>query len=253
MTSIIKFRFPGLWNSEYPVVVNRLIDITGAHDPQALRLQRSFDRLAEFRPLLAKIEAQERTDRDSAQLSEDDQQRDTLYNVIRTVAKTFQRTPIATVSEHAARIMTALKKHGNDVPAANYTAETKRLYDVTNDFTAQPDVMASLEALALLPLFERMSELNAEFDRLFMQRNRRQAETEKVDIRAIRVECDKAIGNLWNAIEFCISEYGETEYLPLVNAINTLNAYYKQQLAARSTRRKAKKEVSAEKPIEIIQ
>ena len=132
MTTIIKFRFPGLWNSEYPLVVNRLIDITGAHDPQALRLQRSFDRL-------------------------------------------------------------------------------------------------------------------------FMQRNQRQAETERVDIRAIRVECDKAIGNLWNAIEFCISEYGETEYLPLVNAINTLNAYYKQQLAARSTRRKAKKDVSKEEKIGMIQ
>ena len=38
MTQIIKFRYPGLWNSEYPLVVNRLIDIIGEHDPQALHL-----------------------------------------------------------------------------------------------------------------------------------------------------------------------------------------------------------------------
>lgn len=249
MTRIVKFKFPGLWNSEYPLVVNRVINIVEAHNPQMLRLQRSFDRLTEFRPLLAKIEAQERADRDSALLSELDQERDTLFNVILSVSKTFKRTPIASVSEHAERILTALKKHGNDIPAANYTAETKRLYDLTTDIRRQPDVLDSFTALALLTLFERMDEANAEFDRLFMHRHQQQSEAERVDVRAIRLECDKAITLLWNAIEFNMAEYGEAEYTALVAAVNTLNAYYKQQLAARAARRKAKTEVSKEEPI----
>lgn len=249
MTRIERLKFPGLWNSEYPLVVNRLIDIVNTCDPQSLRLQRSFDRLAAFRPQLAKIEAQERADRDSALLSELDQQRDTLFNIIRTVAKTFQRTPMAEVSEHAARVLTALKKHGNDIPATNYTAETKRLYDLTADIGHQPEITASLAALSLLPLFERMNEVNGEFDRLFMHRHQRQSEVERVDVRAIRLECDKAITLLWNAIEHNMTEYGESEYAALVTAVNKLNAYYKQQLAARSVRRKTKKDVSKEEPI----
>jgi hypothetical protein len=226
-----------------------LIDIVEAHNPQALRLQRSFGRLAEYRPLLAKIEVQEKADRDSVLLSELDQQRDTLFNVIHGVTKTFRRTPMAEPSEHAARILTVLKKHGADIPAANYTAATKRLYDLVADIHARPDVMESLQALSLRPLFERMSEVNSEFDRLFMQRHERQSGTERIDIRAIRLECDQAVAALWNAIEFCMDEYGETEYLPLVKALNTANAYYKQQLAARATRRKNGKEVNTEEPI----
>jgi hypothetical protein len=101
--------------------------------------------------------------------------------------------------------------------------------------------------------FESDSSLheNREFDRIFMECNKRQSETERVDVKTIRLECDKAITSLWTAIEFCAEKYGETDYAPLANAINNLNAYYKQQLAARATRRKAKLNVSEEEPIKI--
>ena len=253
MTGIVKFRYSGLWNSEYPLVINRIIDIVAGHNPQAIHLGLSFDRLLSFRPQLAKIETQERADRDSAKLSEFDQQRDTLFNVVYAVAKAFQRTPMPDVSQHAARVIAAIKKHGNNIPAANYTAETKRLYDLAADFASQPDVMASLAALSLQPLFERMEVINREFDQLFMQRSKRQAETEKTDIRTIRVECDKALTMLWNTIEFRCVEYGEEEYIKLINAINNINTYYKQQLAARAARRKAKQDVEKEEPIKPME
>jgi len=249
MASIIKVRFQGLWNSEYPLVVNRLIEIVERHNPHAIGLGVSFDRLAAFRTPLSRIEVQERADRESAQLSELDQQRDTLYNAIYQAAKAFQRVPIAEVSNHAHRIVTLFKKHGASMSAANYTAQTKRLYDMLADATAQPEIMASLEALSLKPLFEQMCEVNREFDALFMERKHRQGEAERVDTRAIRNECDKAITLLWSAIEFNIAERGADDYVALVNAINVLNSYYKQQLAARATRRKARQAVAQEAAI----
>ena len=255
MSNIVKFRFSGLWNSEYPLVVNRLIDTVERHNPHTLNLGVSFDRLAAFRVNLSNIEVQERADRESAQLSELDQQRDTLYNVIYSTAKNFQRTPVAEISNHAHRLVTLFKKHGTTMSSSNYTAQTKRLYDMLADANAQSEIMASLEALSLKPLFERMSEINREFDALFMQRKERRGETERVDTRAIRNECDKAITLLWNAIEFNIAERGAEAYTPLVNAINALTSYYKQQLAARASRRKSKQAVEKEGeivPYEVV-
>ncbi len=130
MNSIVRFRLSGLWNSEYPLVVNRIIDIAGKHNPEMLHLSRSYNQLAAFKPQLAKIEAQERSDRDSARLSELDQERDTLFNVIREVTKCFNRISLPPFNASAAEIMIILKKHGNAMTAANYTAETKRLYDL---------------------------------------------------------------------------------------------------------------------------
>jgi len=249
MARIIKFSYQQLWNSEYPLVVNRLMDIVHKHSPYNLHLSVSFERLSAFRTSLSKIERQERTDSESALLSELDGQRDRLYNVIYAVAKAFQRTPMSEVSNHAQRVFLLFKKHGASMASSNYTAQTKRLYDLADEVRTQPETMAALEALALKPLWLRMCELNSEFDALFMARKHRQAAMERVDVRAIRRGCDKAISLLWSAIEHCIAERGAEAYMPLLNGINGLNAYYKQQLAARATRRKAKQAAEKEAAI----
>jgi len=251
MANIIKFKYQGLWNSEYPLVVNRLIDIVQSHSPHNLHLGISYERLAAFRTPLSKIEIQEKADSESALLSELDQQRDTLYNVMYAVAKALQRAPMGEVSNRAHRVVLLFKKHGVSMAVSNYTAQTKRLYDLAADARAQPEILSALEAMALQPLFERMCELNEQFDALFMARKQRraEAEAERVDVRAIRTECDKAISLLWAAIEHCIAERGAADYTPLLNHINKLNAYYKQQLAARATRRKAKQAVEKESAI----
>jgi len=242
-----------LWNNEYPLVINRIIDIVEAHNPHAIHLGLSFDKIAAYRPLLVKIEVQERADRDSETLRELDTQRDMLYNVIYTVTKAFKRAPITDVSQNAAQIMAFLKKHGSNIPVSNYTAETKRLYDLAADAHSQPEIMASLRILSLKPLFERMCEINKEFDLLFMQRIHRKAENVKFDIRSVRTECDKDVAAFWRAVEFCCKEYGEEIYLPMIKEINTLNSYYKQQLAARATRRKAKNGNYNEVPIKPME
>ncbi len=248
-SKIIKYNFRGLWNSEYPLVVKRLIAIVAKYNPGLLRLQRAYNALDVFSPQLDKIEKQELADADSTRMSELDQRRDTLFNVILNVAKHFKRTPIEGVSKAAQAVLDLLKKHGHDIPAANYTAETKRLYDMCANFRRQPEAMEALASLSLLPLFEELETANAAFDTLFMDRHENQAGAERIDVRAIRMECDKAVSSLWGAIEFCMEEYGEGEYIDLVNAINKFNAYYKQQLTARATRRKAKADVAKDKPI----
>jgi uncharacterized protein YdcH (DUF465 family) len=250
MIDIVKFRFAGLWHSEYPLVANRLISIIGQYDVDALHLKKSYDRLATFAPLLAKIEVQERANSQSATLNELDQQRDTPFNVIVSTTKAFAKTAIVELSAAGTLLTSIIKKHGADIATANYTAETERLNDFIADVENNPAAVEALTTLSLKAVFEEMKKANTAFDKLFMERNQQVAETEKVDVRAIRQECDKAISAFWNALEFCAEEYGDTLYLPMLNVINEFNSYYKQQLAARATRRKTKN-VSNEEPIEI--
>ena len=249
MLKIVKFRFQGLWNSEYPLVVIRLLEILDRHNPHTIHLGFSFDRLSAFRQQLENITVLERTDSESPQLNDLDHQRDTLFNVIYSAAKAFQRAPSGDISSHASKIISVFKKHGNNIPTTNYTAQSKRMGDLIADITSQPDILNSLKELSLLTMFEQMSSINREFDALFMERKYRRGETERLDIRNVRLECDKAITFLWNSIEMCISQYGAEKYITLVNTINELNSYYKQRLAARATRRKTKQSAETEEPI----
>ena len=251
---LVKYNLTNLWNSEYPLVVRRIIKIVDAHKPYTIHLGTSFDRLAAFRPQVLKIEAQERSDKESALLSMYDRQRDTSFNVIHAVAKAFQRAPREGMSLKATIVVEFLKKHGRNISETNYTAETKRLYDLVHDARRQPDVMAALMAMSLNPVFDDMHETNKKFDKLFMQRVHRRAETEKIDARAIRTECDKAVKLLWKSIEFCCNEYGKEIYTPLINELNVLNIYYKQGIAARTKSRKTKNhKIEAIKPMEEME
>jgi hypothetical protein len=249
MEKLLTFDLSRLWNSEYPLVVNRIIDIVLEHKPAELHLQRSFDRLAAFRPQLELITVQERSDIESAQLSELDHQRDTHYSILCAVTKAFRRSPNGWINERATRVHTVLEKHGGNIAGANNTAETQRLYNLEKDIAAQPTAVEGLGAMALTLTFEQMNAANKQFDTLFMSRNRRQAGEARIEIRPIRLECDQAVASLFNAIEYCMAEYADTSYTPLVNSLNNLSAYYRQQLAARATRRLEKKDTGKEPPI----
>jgi hypothetical protein len=199
---------------------------------------------------------QEQANGNSARLSELDQLRDSAFSAINAVSKAFKNTP--NLSPAAQAVQALVKKHGADIPAANATAETQRLFSFVKEVEQQPLLLAAIDALQLRPSFDQMKAANIDFDQQFMQRNAEQAAAPKVDMRAIRNECDKAISALWTAIDFCQAEYGAELYAPLVSTINTFNAYYKEQLAARATRRAAAKkakeaneEVAAEAPIAL--
>ena len=250
---IVRYRFVGLWNSEYPLVVARIINISEKGEPHKLGFGKSFERLAAFKAELAKMVLQEKADSESAVLSELDQQRDTLFNVIYNMFKALQRTPIAEISDQAHSVVTVIKKHGVNMPSSNYTAQTKRLYDFIAEFEQNEELMKTLNAFGVAHLFYQMKEINTQFDNLFMERNLSQSQKERIDTKTLRVNCDKAIITMFNAIEACMVENGEEDYLPMVKSLNTLNSYYKNQLALRAARRKAKQAVDNEEPIKPLE
>lgn len=254
MTKLIRFKLPALWNSEYPLVVKRIISTARLYNLEDLRLLPVYNRLKAFETQLEKIELQERSGGiESSNLSETDEHRDTHFNIICNVSKAFNRTTIGDIRAAANLIQKAVRKHGTDIAKANYTSATQRFYELIADMEGQPEMVKALEKLSLMPIFQQLKEGNQRFETLFMQRIREQAEVEKINIRAIRNDCDKAITLFSNAIEYNIAEYGEAEYIPLVTALNILNSYYKDQLAIRSARRKERdKEESVSKEKNIV-
>jgi hypothetical protein len=251
MSLITKVKLQGLWNSEYPQVIINILDIIKENNPEELHLGLSYARLDSFRGDLAKIEVMERASAESRQLSELDQIRDTYYNVILSIAKSHQRVKLSKYSDAGNAIASVFKKRKSDIPVANYTAETKRLNDLIAEIESKKDVLAALETLKLIDYFYEMKQTNIDFNKLFVERAKKQAD-EKVDTGFIRSECDKALTIFWKDVEVCCQNYGKEKYMTMISYINQLNAYYKQQLEARAARRRAKQNVAEEKEIEHI-
>ena len=239
-----------LWNSEYPIFVTQLNGIVQKHNPAALHLSKAYGKVTTRLPEVAKIKAQELSNAISNKLQDLDAERDTLLSAIFAQVKTMGRLNMAAFADNVKVLEHFFDTHGRDIPMANYNAETKRINDLLADYDAKAEVKTAAAALNLAILFEQLRTVNTQFAELFLQRTEEVAAIEKADTRAIRNETDKTLNALFDAIEFCSSEYDELDYTSLANEVNDLVAYYKTQLRARITRRNAGKDVSTEKPIE---
>ena len=244
-----RFATSNLRNNEYTIFVNQLAQIAVKYQPETLHLTKSFQKVNEMLPAIAKIKAQETSSALSNQLHDLDNQRDIFFNAIVAQAKTMSKLNLPTIKPHTDVLNSFLDKHGRDIATASLNAETQRLSNLLNDYEATPEVKTAVAGLNIKLLFDQLLIANNNFAALFLQRTEEDAATEKVDARAIRTETDKTLTAFLNAIEYCSAEYDDKDYSPLANELNDLIAYYKTQIKARNTRRNSGKDVSGEPEI----
>ncbi|MEI6059539.1 MAG: DUF6261 family protein [Bacteroidota bacterium] len=246
---IFRLPFRTLWNSEYTLFVNQVVNIILRYTTEALHLAKAFGRVTFYLPELAKIKAQEQGSILSRQLQELDDERDALITAIPAQVSLMGRLNMPSLAPHIVILEHYFDTAGRDIAADTYNAETKRIDDLLADYDAKPEVQAAATSLNLGLFFEQLRVVNTQFAGLFMQRNKEDAALEKADSRAIRNEIDKTLNDFFKAFEFCSSEYEDVDYTAPANELNELISYYKTQLKARATRRHAGKDVSKEQPI----
>jgi len=238
-----------LLNSEYPLFVSQLVAIFQKYDLALLHLKKAFEKLLALWPLVAKIKELDLSNALSNLLQELDAERDTLIKAIFANVKTMGKLSLASLPPHVAVMKRFLKTLGSDISKANYHSSTKLTNDLLADYDAKPDVQTAAEALNLKFYFDHLRTVNNRFAEMYLQRNEDDAFVEKVDTRAIRIDTDKALTDLFDAFEFCSGEYEELDYQTPAKELNELTGKYKSDLKARATRAKEDKNASKVEPI----
>jgi len=248
-TKIDRLQLNHLWNSEYTIFVNQVVGIFVKYDPEKLHLQKAFGKLLNVLPNLEKVKAQELSNEHSNLLQELDNDRANLIKAIFMNAKILGRVRRLSIAPHVVVLKRFLKIHGRDIATANYNSAAKRTSDLLTDYESKAEVKTAVEALSLKMLFDELTIVNTQFINLFLKRTEEESAAEKIDSRAIRTETNKILYAFFNAFEFCSAEYNETDYTTPANELNELIDFYKTQLKARATRRKAGEDVSKETAI----
>jgi len=244
--TIIRLALTHLWNTEYCVFVNRIVEIVSKYQPESLHLKKTFERLTAFMPQIAEIKAQEQSNIISQQLSAMNAERRTLIKSVFKQVKTFSKLSIAGTAEHVAVLKRFLDKHGSDIGTTNYADNTKRFDNLLNDYHTNAEIMAAASVLQLVLLFNHLTTLNAQFESLYMQRIAEDSMVETVDARAIRKEVDKVLIAFFDAFEVFSMEYDQLNYQTPANEINEFISHTKAQLKARTTRSKKRRNTQTE-------
>ncbi len=247
---ITRMTFKSLWNSEYTMLLNQIIEIIGKYNPDVLKLLKSFERVTAYLPELAKIKAQDQSNVLSKLLNDLDHERDTLINAIVGHARVMAKLTIPEIAPHVLVINRFFDIHGRDIADAPYNSETMRIDNMLADYNAKADVKAAVESLSTKILFDHLGVINKAFAGHFMKRTQDDASVETIDSREIRNKIDKVLTEFFDGFEHCSRENDDLDYLTPANEINSLVSYYKTQIKARTTRRSSGKDVSIEPPIE---
>jgi hypothetical protein len=228
---------------EFTLAVQHVFAIV-SRSPLAPQLGKRLKALEAFFPDLDKIEAQERRWRDARLLDEAERSRDAYLNTLIRTEKTFSRVMVPGYEEEAGKLTALFDKHGRNIASDRNIAETQRIYNLVEDIERTPGMTAILDRFALTPAYEAMKQTNVRFDELWQQRNKELSENERVDSKAIRANCVKAVVALYAGIEYLASEGEDPVWSPLIRELNQLSSYYKRQLKARETRRKNRENVT---------
>jgi hypothetical protein len=246
MKKIDRFKFQSLSNVEFTIVVPHIVSIAEKYPVVFRQLGKRFEAVKLFLPRLDRIEAQERKWGEAKTLNEHEHSRDAYVNTLIRTERTYSRVVIPGFENASAKLTALFDKHGRDIADDRNTAETQRIYNLIEDVERTPGLLDAIAALALTPAYNAMKDANANFDRLWQQRNKELSEVEHVDSKTVRADCVRAINDFYDGIEYWASESNDVQWTQLIAEISQLGNYYDQQIKARLTRRKNKENVDNE-------
>ncbi|MDR2407877.1 MAG: DUF6261 family protein [Bacteroidales bacterium] len=249
---IERVHFSHLRNDEYALVVLYIINIGGKYDVKKLFLEKSYNELLSFRSPLESLKIYVRKNEKMVRLGDLDRERDILIVCINNVVKSFHNTELPEISAYYENLSNLLNTHQSKTIATdNRTSETERLQKLETDVNASAEIQKSFQVLGLEFVKDRLFAINKEYDALFQEYIAEKSTEERMDVLTLRKDCTKAVGQYYDAIQYCAFAHEENDYSPLIKELTQLSAYFNQQLKIRATRRKNGKNTSEDPSITL--
>jgi hypothetical protein len=248
---IERIKYTNLRFDEFILVVIYTIDICGKYNNTALHLDKSYNELSSFRPVLESLKVYVRKNAKMTVLGELDNERDILIRCIIFAVNAFEGIDIPEIRERYEVLSTLLNNHkAKTIANDSRTSETERLQKLEIDINASAEIQSAFASFGLQPVVNRLFAANREYDVIFREYIAEKSAQERIDTAELRKNSTKALNQYLDAVQYCAFAHEEIDYTPLINELKQLNAYYTQQLNARAARRKNAKTTDKEPRIE---
>ena len=235
--SKLSFYFSKLWNTEYPLFIERIVEIVSKNNPDHLGLKKAYDRMNALVPELKNIQTYARTSTITDSLTAVDKKRDHLMRGLIKIVAGYKFLELHHYSDSAKTLYLSLSKYGKNFSRENYTSQTEKTKQFLEETNKNPEVSNAITNLNLSHIVTELKSANEEFERLFRSRTEEISSRPNVDVKALRAKIDDAANKLFAAIEFSITEYEDRDYTPLVSQLTELLNYHKAQIKARGKKK----------------
>ncbi len=172
-------------------------------------------------------------------IADADAERDSIYRGLVLLIQTYAYST-SPDRVKAARNMQIVIDHYGDFRSKPYNEETATIYNFLQDMNDR--CAADIAALNAQEWITDLANANQKFSVLMNERFDEGAAKETVNLRNIRMEIDKVYNLMTDRVNASVLLNGKEAYADFVNKLNERIAYFKNTIAQRKGRVKAKKE-----------
>jgi len=235
---LVNFSFSRVRKSEFPEIMNAILDIVEKHNPVALFLVGMYNLLLELKPLLDKLTLKYDGYPNTTEFVILRARRDNLLGAILSHLSAIEKAQVTSVAQQATLAVPYLRSYLDGILIENTTVKTGRVDQLLTNLDDYDTMNAALVALGLHVYF---GELKA------CQQSINQGESLRREIKSVRVKqntllakerISNAVSNLLDSIELAKVEHTEIDYMPLINELNVLLSSKQTMLKSRITRGK---------------
>ena len=145
----LKFTFTRLWNTEYPLFIERIVEIVSKNNPEHLGLKKAYDRLNALVPELKNIQTYARTSTITDSLTAVDKKRDNLIGGLTKIVAGYKLIDLPHYSDSAKALHLSLSKYSKGFSKENYTSQTEKTKQFLEETNKNPEVSNAITNLNL--------------------------------------------------------------------------------------------------------
>lgn len=236
--SLVNFAFSRVRKSEFPEIMNAILEIVEKHDPIALNIVGMYNLLLELKPLLDKLALKYDGYPIPIDLQDLRNIRENLLGAILSHLTAIEKAKVASSAQQAALAVPYLRSYLDGIINENARVKTGRVNQLLTNLDDYVTMNAAMLSLGLNVYFV---ELKA------CQQSINQSESLRMEAMSLRVKQNTliakekisyAVGNLLDAIELAKVEHTEIDYMPLINELNVLLSSRQSLIKSRITRSK---------------
>ncbi len=235
---IFSFSFSKVRKSEFPEIMNAILDIVEKHDPVALKIVGMYNLLLELKPLLDKLTLKYDGYPNSAELVDLRTRRDNLLGAILSHLTAIEKAKVTTVAQQAGLAVPYLRSYLDGILVENTTVKAGRVDQLLTNLDDYETMNTALVALGLDVYLDELRACQQSIDQGESLRREILSVRVKQNTLLVKEKISYAVSNLLNAIELAKVENTEIDYMPLINELNVLLSSKQTMLKSRITRSK---------------
>ncbi len=237
----VSITFSRLWKSEFRDLVNTVVEILKAHNPEELDLKFVYNQLMEAQASLQALHIQYRKDPNTEIIKENRNQLSILIAALVAQIRVLKRANAVYTIPQLNQIAPFVERYLKPIVTSNSVKKSDTLNEMFLVLEGDSSLTEAITNLNLTEYFNELKALQNNFIKNVQLRSKSRSSRNVLLTGEVKEQSKRTLTKVLNEIEIMQLKHPELDYNPLINNLNDTFTSYMSLVKARATSKKTSK------------